>query len=62
MTFYEYEIDHLMKIFPDEKASLKADFADEELEAIDNVGILRNSPHLYLGLNFSKLVKIILFS
>ena len=52
MTFFQFELDHLSKIFPNEKAPLKSDFDDEELAAIDNVGILRNSPHLYLGRKF----------
>lgn len=54
MSFFNFEIEHLKKIFPEEKASLKSDFDNEELLAIDELGVLRHMPHLYLGnfLNF----------
>ena len=49
MSFFKFEIEHLKKIFPDEKATLENDFENDELLAIDELGILRNMPHLYLG-------------
>lgn len=50
MSFFQFEIEHLKKIFPNESASLKDDFDESELEAIDEVGVLRGAPHLYLGM------------
>ena len=49
MSFMNFELEGLAKAFPTEKASLENDFDTEELEAIDNVGVLRGNPHIYLG-------------
>lgn len=49
MFFFKFELDKLLKIFPDEKATLKEDFTDNELEAMDNLGVLKGSPQLYLS-------------
>lgn len=56
MSFMNFELEALAKAFPTEKASLESDFDTEELEAIDNVGVLRGNPHIYLG----KIIIIIL--
>ena len=49
MFFFKFELDKLLQIFPDEKATLKEDFTDNELEAMDNLGVLKGSPQLYLS-------------
>ena len=49
MSFMKFELAALAKAFPAEKANLEDDFDIEELEAIDNVGVLRGNPHIYLG-------------
>ena len=49
MSFFKFEIDNLEKLFPSGKATLEDDFEDDELEAMDNLGVLKGSPHLYLG-------------
>ena len=52
MTFFKFEIDHLEKLFPRQEATLKLDFDDDELEAIDQLDLFKfHSPHLYLGKN-----------
>ena len=52
MTFFKFEIDHLSKLFPRQEATLKLDFDDDELEAIDQLDLFKiHSPHLYLGKN-----------
>ena len=50
MSFFTFETEYLEKIFPPEKANLKEDFNDAELEAIDNLDLFRQtSPNIYLG-------------
>ena len=49
MTFFKFELDRLEELFPRGKATLEDDFEDDELEAMDNLGVLKGSPHLYLG-------------
>ena len=49
MSFFKFEIDNLEKLFPSGKATLEDDFEDDELEAMDNLGVLKGRPHLYLG-------------
>ena len=49
MAFQTFEIEKLKTAFPYEKASLEADFEPEDLKAINDLGVLRASPHLYLG-------------
>ena len=49
MSFFKFELAKLAKFFPDEKATLKEDFSDEELSAMDNLGILKGPPYLYLS-------------
>ena len=49
MSFFAHEIDLLKKAFPFEIADLESDFDAEELEAIENVGVLKGNPHYYLG-------------
>ena len=49
MTFFKFEQTNLEELFPNAKASLEEDFEDDELIAMDNLGVLKGSPHLYLG-------------
>ena len=49
MSFFKFELEKLAKFIPDEKATLKEDFSDEELSAMDNLGILKGPPYLYLS-------------
>ena len=49
MSFKNFELEALVKAFPSETATLEEDFSDEELKAMDNVGVLRGDPHIYLG-------------
>ena len=52
MTFFDFEIDYLTKLFPRQTATLKQDFEDEELQAIDQLDLFKlHSPNLYLGRN-----------
>ena len=49
MSFFKFELEKLEKMFPDEKATLEDDFTEDELEAMDNLGVLKGSPQLYLS-------------
>ena len=49
MSFFEFEIEGLKKLFPHKKANIEKDFDAEELEAISSLRLLRYSAHLYLG-------------
>lgn len=49
MNFFVHEIRNLKKAFPSAKADLENDFEDFELAAINQLGVLKNQPHLYLG-------------
>ena len=51
MLFYETEIDQLKELFAFEKSDLEKDFNDIELDAINKLGVLRHSAHLYLDTN-----------
>ena len=50
MSFMKFELENLAKAFPAMTADLENDFDVEELEAIDNVGVLKGNPHIYLGI------------
>ena len=52
MKFNKYEIENLIKTFPYEKASLFTDFEQFELDAISQLGVLKDESHLYLGIVF----------
>lgn len=52
MTFFQFEIDYLKKSFPFEKAYLTEDLDEKELQTVDELGILKHAPHLYLGYFF----------
>ena len=49
MFFFPYEIENIVANFPNEKASVESDLADFELEAVGQLGRLKNEVHLYLG-------------
>ena len=49
MTFLDFEISELKRLFPDKKATLKEDLNDQELAAVSDLGVLKFQPHLYLG-------------
>ena len=49
MAFFKFEQDNLVEFFPDKKATLEEDFTEDELEAMQNLGVLKGSPHLYLS-------------
>ena len=49
MNFFVHEVKKLKAAFPEEKATLESDFEDFELSAINNLGVLKNQAHLYLG-------------
>ena len=49
MAFFKFETEKLAEFFPDKKATLEEDFSDEELAAMDNLGILKGPPFLYLS-------------
>ena len=49
MAFMNFELNALAKAFPNQAADLEGDFDDEELRAIDDVGVLKGNPHIYLG-------------
>ena len=53
MSFAKFELEALAKAFPPATADLEGDFDDDELEAIDNVGVLKGNPHIYLGIFFA---------
>ena len=56
MSFLDFELEKLATAFPNATADLEDDFNTEELEAIDNLGVLKGNPHIYLGninLNFN---------
>lgn len=61
MAFQTFEIEKLKTAFPYEKASLEADFEPEDLKAINDLGVLRASPHLYLGNDILKIINYLLF-
>ena len=50
MAFFKFEQENLVKFFPDKKATLEEDFTEEELEAMQNLGVLKGSPQLYLSM------------
>ena len=50
MSFFPHEIAELKKAFPFEIADLENDFEPDELEAIEDLGVLKGNPHYYLGL------------
>ena len=50
MSFFPHEIELLKKAFPFKTADLESDFDQEELEAIENIGVLKGNPHYYLGI------------
>ena len=49
MYFFKFEQEKLLEFFPDQKATLEEDFTGDELKAIDNLGVLKGSPYLYLS-------------
>jgi len=49
MNFFVHEIRALKKAFPEEEATLKEDFQQFELDIVNNLGVLKHQPHLYLG-------------
>ena len=49
MSFLKFELDGLAEAFPKKPANLENDFDDEELAAIDDIGVLKGNPHIYLG-------------
>ena len=49
MSFLKFELEGLSKAFPNKPADLEGDFEPDELEAIDEVGVLKGNPHIYLG-------------
>lgn len=49
MAFFKHELAKLKEVFPYEAADLETDFDSEELEALDNLGVLKGNPHFYLG-------------
>lgn len=49
MSFLKFELDDLAEAFPKKPANLENDFDDEELAAIDDIGVLKGNPHIYLG-------------
>ena len=49
MNFWKHEIEQVIENFPPEKATLKEDLEDFELEAITKRGGLRQESRLYLG-------------
>ena len=60
MAFFAHEIDLLKKSFPNQTADLESDFDSDELDAIENVGVLRGNAHYYLG-NFSEFIFTIFY-
>ena len=49
MSFKNFELEALAKAFPSETATLEEDFDEEELKAMDDMGVLKGNPHIYLG-------------
>ena len=49
MFFFPYEVKNIIAAFPNQKAPLEADLNDFELEAVGQLGLLKNETHLYLG-------------
>lgn len=49
MNFFGFEMKSLMEKFPFQAADLEADFKPFELEAINDLGLLKNASHVYLG-------------
>jgi len=49
MFFFSYEIENIISNFPKEKATVEADLTDVELEAVGQLGRLKNEVHFYLG-------------
>ena len=54
MNFFVHEIRKLKEAFPNKTATLETDFEKFELEAINDLGVLKNQAHLYLGNNYIK--------
>ena len=51
MLFFKSEIEDLEQLFAFEKSDLENDFDEIELDAINQLGVLRHSSHLYLDTN-----------
>ena len=49
MNFFAHEIRKLKDAFPNKTASMETDFEEFELDAINNLGVLKHQAHLYLG-------------
>ena len=49
MNFFEYEITKLAEKFAHVKSTIEDDFEQFELDAINQLGVLKNENHLYLG-------------
>ena len=49
MAFFKFEQDNLLEFFPEKKATLEEDFTGDELKAMQNLGVLKGSPYLYLS-------------
>ena len=47
--FLDHEVEELRKAFPEEEATLKDDFSSEELTAINELEILKDSASNYLS-------------
>ena len=45
----DYEIEKLKLAFPHTLAPLKQDYDQFEIDAMTDLGILKNHPHIYLG-------------
>ena len=56
MFFFPYEVENIVANFPNAKAPVEADLADFELEAVGQLGRLKNEVHYYLGRFFKLLV------
>jgi len=50
MRFFVHEIRKLKEAFPNKTSTLEADFDAYELEAINNLGVLKDQAHIYLGI------------
>ena len=48
-VFQPWEIEKLSERFKHVKAPLQFDYQQFELEAMEDLGILKNHPHIYLG-------------